>query len=219
MPVAPQFRGVAAGGGPSKLKIIGGAILAVVVAVVAGGAKLFFKNLGKDPGRESLSSLAISPKKGDPDKMIAAASAYAKKWRSDAVFRSITISALGADGTIDLTDKNVVVEYFSPGGVSSLVKSVRDDSIKKYNFIGDNMMWDTKLIWGPTKQLSPPPPATPIPGCTAKMLAAAAVKAGALKQGGTVQASLDPNFSMSWIVQAPSGPMHFDASTCAPRKD
>jgi len=215
----PAFAGVAAGG-PSKFKIIGGGVLAVVAATAVGGAKLWFRNLGKDPGKESLSSLSITPKKGDPDRMISAASAYAKKWRSDAVFRSVTIMALGADGTQDLTDKNVVVEYFSPSGVSSAVKSLREDSIKKYNFMGDDMTWDTKMIWGPTKQLTSPPPATKIPGCSAKMLAAALVKQGTLKPGTTVQVSLDPNFSeTSWIVQAPSGPLHFDAATCTPRKD
>jgi hypothetical protein len=217
---APQaFRGVAAGGAPSKLKIVGGAIGAVFIAAVAGGGKMFLRNLGKDPGKESLSSLGIAPKKADPDKMIAGSAAYAKKWRSDAVFRSVNILGLGADGTADLTDKNVVVEYFSPSGVSSPVKTVRDDSIKKYNFMGDDMTWDTNMIWGPTKQLTPAPRATPIPSCTAKMLAAALVKQGVLKPGVTVQASLDPNFSDNWIVQAPSGPLHFDQATCAARKD
>jgi hypothetical protein len=51
------------------------------------------------------------------------------------------------------------------------------------------------------------------------MLAAAAVKAGALKPGATVHASLDPTFSMAWIVQTGATPKSFDASTCAPVKN
>ncbi len=201
------------------LKTVGGVVLAVVVGIGYGGLKLFGKKaLGLPTGTESLSSLGIDQKKGDPDKMIAGAAAYAKKWKSDAAFWSVNIAALGADGTTDLTDKNVVVEYFSPSAVSSPLQAMRDDSIKKFNFIGENMQY--KDQWGVKKQYSPPPKGPPIPGCTAKMLAAALVKQGILKPGQTVQASIDPAFSeTSWIVQTPSKPLNFDTSTCAPRKD
>jgi hypothetical protein len=216
---APAFHAAAATGGPSKLKAIGGAVLGIVVAVGYGGLRIFGKRgIGANKGTESISALGIDPKKGDPDKMIAGAAAYAKKWKSDAQFWSVNIAALGADGTIDLTDKNVVVEYFSPSGVSSPVQSAREDSIKKFNFIGENMQYADQ--WGVKKQITPAPKGPGTPGCTVKMLAAALVKSGALKQGQTLQVSIDPMFSeTSWIVQTPGKPSHFDTGTCAPRKD
>jgi hypothetical protein len=206
--------GVSAGGGAgSKLKAIGGGVLAVVVALGYGALRIG-KGFMPKPGIETLASLGIDKKKGDPDKMIASAASHAKKWKSDAGFWSVNISALGADGTIDLTDKNVVVEYFSPSAVSSPISSVRDDSIKKFNFIGDDVQF--KDVWGVRKQNTPAPSATPIPKCTAKMLAAKLVSLGLLKTGATVQASIDPVFSSdAWIVQTPSKPMNFDIATCA----
>jgi hypothetical protein len=216
------FKSTSGGGGPSKVATIGGGVLAVIAAIAVGGFKTFGRNLLKggstNAGTQTLASIGVDQKKGDPDKMIAAAAAYAKKWKSDAAFWSVNIAALGADGTIDLTDKNVVVEYFSPSGVSSALQTVRDDSIKKFNFIGENMQYADQ--WGVKKQYTPPPKGPPIPGCTAKMLAAALVKQGVLKAGQTLQASIDPMFSeTSWIVQAPGKPLHFDTATCAPRKD
>jgi hypothetical protein len=215
---APAFGGVSAGG-PSKLKAIGGVVVAVIAAIGYGGLKMFGRSVVKGgTGTESLSSLGIDPKKGDVDKMIAGASAYAKKWKSDAAFWSVNVAALNADGTIDLTDKNVVVEYFSPSAVSSPLQTVRDDSIKKFNFIGDNMQYGD--IWGVRKQYSPPPKGPSIAGCTVKMLAQTLVKQGILKAGSPLQVSIDPVFSeTSWIVQTPSKPMHFDTGTCQPRKD
>jgi hypothetical protein len=217
-PAPNAFAGMQAGG-PSKLKAIGGAVLAVVVGIGYAGFKMFVRGAVKGGnGTESLSSLGIDPKKGDVDKMIAGASAYAKKWKSDAAFWSVNVAALNADGTIDLTDKNVVVEYFSPSAVSSPLQNVRDDSIKKFNFIGENMQYGD--IWGVRKQYSPPPKGPSIAGCTVKMLAQTLVKQGILKAGSPLQVSIDPVFSeTSWIVQTPSKPMHFDTGTCQPRKD
>jgi hypothetical protein len=209
-----QMRGVSAGGGGNTLKAVGGGILAVVVAL-GYGALRFGKSFLPKPGIETLANLGIDKKKGDPDKMIAGAAAYAKKWKSDAGFWSVNIGALSADGTIDLTSSNVTVEYFSPSAVSSPLQTIRDDSIKKFNFIEDNMQY--KDVWGVKKQYSPPPRPTPIPGCTAKMLAAVLVKAGSLKSGATIQATIDPQFSDSWIVQTPTIPTKYDIATCAKR--
>jgi hypothetical protein len=218
-PAPAAFKGTSAGGAGNTIKAIGGGILAVVVAIGYGGLKFFGKKaLGVSDGNESLSSLGIDQKKADPDKMIMAAQAYAKKWKSDAAFWSITIQNLGPDGTTDLSASNVVVEYFSPSKVSSILKTDRDDSIKKFNFINESMQY--KDIWGVTKQYNPPPKGPPVPACTAKKLAETLVKSGALKPGQTIQASIDPAFSeTSWIVQTPGKPSHFDTATCAPRKD
>ena len=212
--MAPQgMRGAAvqSPGGGATLKAVGGAVLAIVAGLAYAGVKLFLPKRGI----ESVSNLGIDKKKADPDKMIAGAAAYAKKWKSDAGFWSVNILALGADGTVDLTSSNVVVEYFSPGAISSVLPSTRDDSIKKFNFIDGNMQY--KDVWGVRKQYNPPPHPTPIPSCTAKMLAATLVKQGILKTGASLHVSIAPEFSDAWIVQTPSKPLHFDSATCTQR--
>jgi hypothetical protein len=210
------MRGVGVGaGGPSKLKVIGGGILAVVVAIGYGALRMGSSFLPK-AGHEKISNLGIDQKKADPDKMIAAAAAYAKKWKSDAGFWSVTIQKLGADGTVDLSQTNVVVEYFSPSAVSSPLPTTRNDSIKKFNFIGEDM--DYTNIWGVTKQYNPAPKATAIPGCTAKQLAAKLVQLGILKPGASTQVSIDPAFGDQWLVQTGSVPRSFDLGNCAEKK-
>jgi hypothetical protein len=208
------MRGV--GAGPSKLKIIGGVVGSVILALGYGGFKMLGRGLLGTPGVEKISSLGIDQKKGDPDKMIAGAAAYAKKWASDAGFWSVTIAKLNADGTVDLSNSNVVVEYFSPSAVSSPLSTIRDNSIKKFNFIDDRM--DYKDIWGVRKQYTPAPKPTAIPGCTAKMLAAKLVSVGALKPGAPIQVSIDPAFGSEWIAQTGSVPRRFDTQTCAEKK-
>ena len=203
-------------GGPSKLKIIGGVVGSVILALAYGGFSMLRGGFLGTPGVEKIASLGIDQKKGDPDKMIAGAAAYAKKWQSDAGFWSVNIAKLRADGTVDLTDSNVVVEYFSPSAVSSPLTSIRDNSIKKFNFIDDRM--DHKDIWGVRKQYSPAPKPTPIPGCTAKMLAAKLVSVGALKPGNPLQVSIDPQFGSEWIAQTGGVPRRFDTQTCAEKK-
>ncbi len=203
-------------GGPSKLRVIGGVVGAVIIALGYGGFRFVARGVLGTPGIEKVAGLGIDNKKADPDKMIAGAAAYAKKWRSDAGFWSVTILKLGADGTVDLTSSNVVVEYFSPSAVSSPLSSLRDDSIKKFNFIDETMNY--KDIWGVRKQYTPAPKATPIPGCTAKMLAAKLVSVGALKAGSPIQVSIDPQFGSEWIAQTGSVPRLFDTQTGAEKK-
>ena len=196
------------------LKVAG----AVGLAILVGGAYVV-KNIVfgmMKPGHASLSSVGIDEKKGDPDKMILAAGGLAKKWRSDAVFRSVNIQKLGSDGTTDLSKDNVQVEYFSPMGVASIIKKINDDSIKKFSFSGTGVNY--KDIWGPTKRWDPAPPASPIPQCTAKMLAA---KVG-IKPGKFVHASYDPTFwqgEATWSVQSDDPPMQarYSGASCEKR--
>jgi hypothetical protein len=195
--------------------------LGISIVVVLGVAAVGISTAGwryfvGAPGSASLSSLGIDKKKADPDRMISAAQSYARKWKSDAAFWSINIQQLGADGTVDLSNSNVVVEYYSPSGVSSPSKSARDDSIKKFNYIGDSVQYGAK--WGVTKRSDPAPSPTPVPTCTAKLLAARLVSLGILKSGSTVHAQIDPAFDDEWLVQTGGGPRKFDLSNCNERK-
>lgn len=200
-----------AGGGVSKTKIYGGIALAVLVA---GGGSVA-RGLLPKPGIVSVSSLGIDNKKADPDKMLAAAVPYAKKWKGDAVFWSMTVQKLRADGTTDLSDTNVNIEFVSPSGVSSFIGSQRDDSIKKFNFIDGKMQFKDK--WGVRERASSAPHGMPIPGCTAKKLAEKLVSMKIMKPEG-VQATIDPHFSEGWLVQTGSIPKKFDIMTCAELK-
>jgi hypothetical protein len=191
-------------------------MVVVLVAVVAGGASFGWRYFLGTPGREKLSAVGIDKKKGDPDRMIIAAKAYATKWKSDAGFWSINILKLRSDGTVDLSDSNVVVEYFSPSAVSSTSQKTRDDSIKKFNYIGDDINYSDK--WGVSKRYDPPPRPTMIPTCTAKMLAQKLGTLGILKPGGTVHAQIDPAFGDEWLVQTGSVPRKFDIANCNERK-
>ncbi|MFT3764631.1 MAG: hypothetical protein QM820_03800 [Minicystis sp.] len=166
--------------------------------------------------RERLSSLGIDKKKADVDKMIAVAGAQAIRWKSDAGFWSVEIPKLRSDGTVDLSDANVLVEYFSPSAMSSPRKEVRDDSIRKFNFVGDDMIHgDT---WGVSEPYSPAPRATAIPGCTVKQLAARLGTLGLLRPGSTVHVSIDPASGDAWRVRAGGVPRQFDLQTCSEKK-
>jgi hypothetical protein len=204
------------GGSGGMIKAIGGGVGTVILLIVVAFLKFGLKSAARSQYTESLSSMGINQKKADPDKMIAAARAYALKWKSDAGFWSVNILKLGSDGTVDLTKSNVLVEYFSPSAVSSPLSSVRDDSIKKFNFNDSTMNYKDK--WGVRKQYSPPPRPTAIPGCTAKQLAAKLGSMGLLKPGGTVHAQIDPAFGDEWLVQTPGGPKRFDLATCTEKK-
>ena len=218
-PMATFSSGGPAGGG-NALKAIGGAagtiVLIIIVIIFKVAVRSGGRALSNSGGTESLSGLGIDKKKGDPDKMIAAARAYALKRKSDAGFWSVNIQKLGSDGTVDLTSSNVLVEYFSPSAVSSSNQKMRDDSIKKFNFMNDDMTY--RDIWGVRKQYNPAPKATAIPGCTAKQLAAKLVSMGVLKSGGTIHAQIDPAFGDEWLVQASTGPRRFDLQTCGEKK-
>ena len=203
-------------GSGGMLKAIGGGVGTVILVIIIAFAKFGMKSATKSTTSESLSSLGIDEKKGDPDKMIAAARAYALKWKSDAGFWSVNILKLRADGTVDLTNSNVVVEYFSPSAVSSPLQSVRDDSIKKFTFQNGDM--DYRIIWGVRKQYKPAPRPTAVPGCTSKALATKLVSMGLLKPGGSVHAQIDPAFGDEWLVQTGSVPKRFDLMSCAEKK-
>lgn len=203
-------------GGGNMLKTIGGGVGTVIILIVIAVVKFGFRSASRSANTESLSSLGIQEKKADPDKMIAAARAFALKWKSDAGFWSVNIQKLKSDGTVDLTSSNVVVEYFSPSAVSSPLQSMRDDSIKKFNFMNDTMNYRDR--WGVRKRYNPAPRPTAIPGCTAKALAKKLVSMRLMKSGGTVHAQIDPAFGDEWLVQTSSGPKKFDLGSCGERK-
>jgi hypothetical protein len=221
-PPPPTFSTSSGGGlgSGNTLKAIGGGVGGVVLLI----AFIIFKvvvrtgvsSVTGQKGTESLSGLGIDKKKGDPDKMIAAARAFALKWKGDAGFWSVNIQQLGSDGTVDLNGSNVMVEYFSPSAVSSPLTSVRDDSIKKFNFMNDDMTY--RDIWGVRKQYTPAPKATSIPGCTARMLAQKLNQAGYFKGKSSLHVQIDPALGDEWLVQTGSGPRRFDLQTCTEKK-
>ncbi len=153
----------AAGGGISKVKIIGGVILAIVLAV---GTAIVKGKLGTTAkGNLSYAALGINRDKADPDKMISAVAGAARKWKSDAAWLGVNLQWVHADGTVDLNKGGAQVEYVSPNAVQSLAKSVRKDSIKKFSFgpagVSHKDLWGATEAWKEFK-------APPVPKCGIK---------------------------------------------------
>ncbi len=176
-------------------------IVIVVVLVIAGSvafALIKSKKSGSSTkkGNLSYSSLGLDMKKGDPDKMISAVEAQAKKWKKDAVWWSINLQWVNADGTVDLSKGGAQVEYISVAGVTSTNKTVRDDSVKEFVFgpagvdfsgiIGAREPWEG-VTAGPQ-----------IGACQIKDV----IKLLALPAGKTVRVTFDPQFAFdeSWHV-------------------
>jgi hypothetical protein len=208
---------------PPMAAIFGSVALTIVASVGYGIFRAFVGGSSRGPGKTSPSSLGIDEKAADPDKMIAACRALAKKWQPDAEFYSINVLGLGPSGTVDLTAGGsvVTVEFFSPSRVTSPSQSVRSDSIKKFTF--NSVGLDYSDIWG-VKEKQDHVGATPTPTCTAKQVAAALASKG-LKAGKTVQLSLDPTFSFatkepSWhaLSSDPKIDAWLSVATCAPTK-
>jgi hypothetical protein len=119
-------------GGNIKFKIIGGVVLAVALGVVGMVVKSKLKG-STAKGAISLSSIGVNAEHADPDAMIAGLAGPAKSWKKDAVWWSINVLGLRADGTIDLTSGGVAqVSYASPSAAGSHLKKERDDSVKEY---------------------------------------------------------------------------------------
>jgi hypothetical protein len=195
--------------GPSKLKIIGG----VVLAAVLGIGWTVVKYVIKPKTSASTKDLGISDqKKADPMKAIEGTKTLAKKWRSDAEFHGINILAMNTDGTIDLTKSNMVVEWYSPSRVTSSSAKGREDSVKKFAINDDRV--DYASLWGATKPWQGVKP-TPIPKCTTEKLAKQLAKTEKWKSG-TVHVAIDPNWGHYWHVLSSSPQINkwYDLDSC-----
>ena len=207
---APQFQ--APGGGSMLGKIlpaVGGGILMAVVGIGWGIFKWKFQ-----PGKASVTSYGMEKDKVDPDKLLSAATTLATKWRGDAKLSKINILGLRPDGLVDIKDKNAIVEFYSPSGVKQVVAKLRQDSIKKFNFVnGDEILYKDR--WDATNQWSDPLPALPQPGCSLKTLATTKLKDKGLTGAKTAHVQADGEKKLpSWIVNFEGKTMYFDFNNC-----
>jgi hypothetical protein len=206
------------GGKNMHLKIIAIVVLGIVVAVAGVILKGKFGGQKTKKGNLSYSSIGIDMKKADPDAMIDAVGAAARKWRSDAVWWSINLQAVKADGTVDASNGGAQVVYISLNGVQSATPSVRNDSMKKFNFgpagVDHSQLWGATDAWEGVQ-------AHPEPTCgiadVVKIL-----NGQGLEGSKTVRITFDPQFAnqYAWHVIGtdPKIDAHYSMVDCSPVK-
>jgi len=202
------------GGAGSQAKIIGVVVLGIVIAVAGVFIKMKLGNKTAK-GNLSYSSLGIDAKKADPDRMLTAVSGAATTWRKDAAWWSINLQKVKADGTVDVTEGGAQVVYISVGGVQSLAKSTREDSIKKFNFGPAGV--DHKQLWGATDPWEGVV-APPLPTCGIKDVVKILNGRG-LTGNKTVRITFDPQFAddLAWHVlgEDPKLDAYYSMADCA----
>jgi hypothetical protein len=206
------------GGKNLHLKIIAIVVLGIVVAVAGVILKGKFGGQKTKKGNLSYSSIGIDMKKADPDEMISAVGAAARTWRSDAVWWSINLQAVKADGTVDASNGGAQVVYISLNGVQSATPSVRNDSMKKFNFGPAGV--DHSQVWGATDPWEGVQ-AHPEPTCgiadVVKIL-----NGQGLEGKKTVRITFDPQFAnqYAWHVigSDPKIDAHYSMVDCSPVK-
>lgn len=190
IPGLPGGFGIKLGGSNMKLKIIGAVILAIGVGVAGIFVKMKMK--GTPKGVISMSSLGLDAAKADPDVMITALAGPAKSWKKDAVWWSINVLGLRADGTVDLTaGGGAQVSFASPSAAGSHNKKTREDSVKEYNLTAQgaragNLIGFREVI----EDFAGPD----LPRCSVKQVAAILAKQG-LSGTKTVHLNFDRQFS------------------------
>lgn len=188
------FKVGGAGGGVSKFKVIGGVVLAIVLAIGGVIFKMKFGTTAK--GNISYSSLGVDRKHPDADALIAALEKPATKWKRDAMWYSANFLAVDADGKIDYS-KGAEIVYISENGVQSASKSTRKDSIKKYKpgsaGVNGKDLWGATDAWTGVER-------HPEPKCKIKDVMAIVGKT--LPKGKTVRVTFDPKFAdyYAWRV-------------------
>jgi hypothetical protein len=199
------------GGKHMKLKIIGGVILAIAVAV--GG--VVFKKTRTPKGMLSYASLGLSGKP-DADAAYANLAKDAGKWKKDAILWSVNFQAVRADGTIDV-GRGAEVVYVSPDASSSHAKSVRSDSVRKYGLSASGVK-PAKYGWNDVVEGIE---AHPEPQCKIKDVVELLKKQG-LSGDKTVRITFDPKFAdfYAWRVigSDPKIDALFGWSDCQPIK-
>ncbi len=183
--------------------IIGGVLLAIVGSVGFTVLKGF---IFKKPGHAVVKDIGITDaKKADLDKIITGTKTLAQKWRANAQFFSVTANGVNPDGTIDLTDGNVVVKYISPGN--------KKDAMKEFSFNGEDIVydkiWDMQRAWNDDD-------VTPVPECTAAKLTKALKKEGWKSGKGQMIINPEDTDRPAWHVNVSGASIadFFDLETC-----
>jgi hypothetical protein len=188
---------------PPVALIMGGVVLLIVASVGFSFLKSF---IFKKPGHASAKDIGVSDsKKADLDQIIAGTKTLAQKWRPNAQFFAVTANGVNPDGTVDLSDGNVIVKFISPGN--------RVDSMKEFILNGDDVtydkIWDTERSWNADD-------VTPMPTCNAGKLAKALKKDG--WKSGKGQFIIDPEDTdrPAWHVNISSAKVadFFDLESC-----
>ncbi len=202
------------GGAAGKAKIIG-AVIGVGVLAVAGAVIKGKLNKKTKKGMLSYSSINMDGKKIDADKMITAVDSTARAWRSDAVFLSINLQQVHADGTVDASSGGAQVEYVSPSRANGLSKKLREDAFKKFSFgpsgvdYGDQ--WDAL-------EKADMPDHPPYPHCGIKNVVKQLASQG-LTGDKTVRITFDPVFNTeAWhaLGEDPKIDALFSIEDCSP---
>ncbi len=200
------------GGKHMKLKVIGGVILAIAVAV--GG--VMFKKAKTPKGSLSYSSVGLTSGKVDADAAYLNLAKDATKWKKDAFLWSVNFQAVRADGTVDV-GKGAEVVYTSPSASASHAKSVRNDSVRKYA-LGGSAIKPAKYGWN---DVIDGLEAHPEPTCKIKDVVELLKKQG-LTGTKTVRITFDPKFAdfYAWRVigSDPKIDALFGWSDCQPIK-
>jgi hypothetical protein len=206
MPQAPQAAGtgvsfkvggisipMTGGAGMMKVKIIGGIVLAIALAI---GGYFVKKKLTTPKGQISYASLGVDKGKPDADALYKSLAGNATKWKKDAFFWSLNYQAVRADGTVD-TSKGAEIVYVSPYASESTSKKTRADSVRKYG-ANANGVKPSQYGWNdPVKDLE----AHPAPTCTIKQVVGLLAAQG-LTGSKTVRITFDPKFAdfYAWRV-------------------
>jgi ribosomal protein L37E len=202
------------GGGAGKAKVIGSVVLVGVLGVAGAVLKGKFMNKNKK-GMLSYSALSMDMKKIDADKMIPAVESTAKAWRSDAVFLSINLQEVHADGTVDASGGGAQVEYVSPSRANGLSKKLREDAFKKFSFGPSGV--DYKDQWDALEKADMPDH-PPFPHCGIKNVVKQLAAKG-LTGDKTVRITFDPVFNTeAWhaIGEDPKIDELFSIEDCSP---
>ena len=202
--------------GASTAKIIGVVVIGVVLTVVGVIVKTQMGKNKTEKGNLSYSSLSMDPKKVDPDAMITAVGDAARKWKKDAIWWSINLQKVKADGTVDVTGGGAQVVYISQDDVQSKVKKTRDDSVKKFNFGPAGV--DHKQVWGATDPWEGVS-AHETPQCSIKQVIELLKKDHGLADGKAVRVTFDPQFAKAYawrvIGEDPKLDLSFSWADCA----
>jgi hypothetical protein len=185
------------GGAGMQFKIIGFVIFAIIASVAAFVIKSKFKGDTTAKGNLSYKSLGLNSKAAPVDDLVDAVERAATRWRRDAVWWSMNLQTVKADGTVDTNKAGIEVVYISPSGVSDSVKSRRDDSIKKFNFGPSGVSHDQ--LWGATEPWTDVYP-MPTPKCGVKELMEQQLSKRGITGDTTVRISIDPDDYGAWHV-------------------
>jgi hypothetical protein len=203
---------IGVGGKSGKLKIIGGVVLAIALAI--GG--VIFKMTRTPKGMLSYSALGLAKGKPDADAAYSNLAKDARRWKKDAIMWSVNFQAVRADGTVDVS-KGAEVVYVSPSASGSHAKSVRSNSVRKY---GLNARGVKPAKYGWTDVVDGIE-AHPEPACKIKDVVEILGKQG-LSGSKTVRITFDPKFAdfYAWHVigSDPKIDALFGWSDCQPIK-